>query len=54
MLEHLIILLDNTSIAYCYADNPSTESYLMPIDILKKAIVFGMKENLMIKKSNSL
>jgi CXXX repeat peptide maturase len=48
MLEHLIILLDNTSIAYCYADNPSTESYLMPIDILKKAIVFGMKENLMI------
>ena len=48
MLEHLIILLDDTSISYCYAETPSAESRLISTDTLKKAIVFGMKENLMI------
>lgn len=48
MLQHLIILLDDTSVSYCYAESPSTGARLIPIDTLKKAIVFGMKENLMI------
>lgn len=49
MLQYLVILLDDTSVAYCHADNPLTERNLIPIDFLKKAIVFGMKENLMIQ-----
>lgn len=48
MLQYLIILIDDISIAYCHADNPLKESKLMPLDTLKEAIVFGMKYNLMI------
>ena len=49
MLKHLIILLDDTSVAYCHADNPLNERRLMPIETLKKSILFGMKQNLMIQ-----
>lgn len=49
MLQYLVILLDDTSVAYCHADNPIKERYLMPLDTLKKAILFGMTENLMIQ-----
>ena len=49
MLQYLVILLDDTSVAYCHADNPLRERNLMPIDTLRKAILFGMKENLMIQ-----
>ena len=49
MLQYLIILLDDTSVAFCHADNPLKERNLMPIDTLRKAILFGMKENLMIQ-----
>lgn len=49
MLQYLVILLDDTSVAYCHADNPLKERNLIPIDTLKKAILFGMKENLMIQ-----
>ncbi|MBQ9440303.1 MAG: CXXX repeat peptide maturase [Paludibacteraceae bacterium] len=49
MLQYLVILLDDTSVAYCHACNPLTERNLMPLDTLKKAILFGMKENLMIQ-----
>ena len=49
MLQYLVILLDDTSVSYCHADNPLKERCLMPLDVLKKAIVFGMKENLMIQ-----
>lgn len=49
MLQYLVILLDDTSVAYCHADNPLKTSNLMPLDTLKKAIFFGMKENLMIQ-----
>lgn len=48
-LQYLVILLDDTSVAYCHADNPLTERNLIPIDTLRKAILFGMKENLMIQ-----
>lgn len=49
MLQYLVILLDDTSVAYCHAENPLHERNLMPLDMLKKAIFFGMKENLMIQ-----
>ncbi len=48
-MQYLVILLDDTSVAYCHANNPLTERHLMPIDTLKKAILFGMKQNLMIQ-----
>ena len=49
MLQYLVILLDNTSVAYCHANNPLKERRLMPIETLKKGILFGMKQNLMIQ-----
>lgn len=49
MLQYLVILLDDTSKAYCHAENPLKERNLIPIDTLKNAILFGMKENLMIQ-----
>ena len=49
MLQYLVILLDDTSAAYCHADNPLKERNLMPIENLKKGIIFGMKQNLMIQ-----
>lgn len=49
MLQYLVILLDDTSVAYCHADNLLKERNLMPLDTLKKAILFGMRENLMIQ-----
>ena len=48
-LQYLVVLLDDTSMAYCHAENPLTERRLMPIDTLRKAILFGMKQNLMIQ-----
>ncbi|MCI7429914.1 MAG: CXXX repeat peptide maturase [Bacteroidales bacterium] len=48
-LQYLVILLDDTSVAYCHAENPLKERHLMPLETLKKAILFGMKENLMIQ-----
>ena len=49
MLQYLVILLDDTSVAYCHADNPLKERNLMSLETLRKAILFGMKENLMIQ-----
>ena len=49
MLQYLVILLDDTSVAFCHANNPIKDRNLIPIDILKKGILFGMKENLMIQ-----
>ena len=49
MLQYLVILLDDTSVAYCHADNPYKERRLMSLETLKKSILFGMKHNLMIQ-----
>ncbi len=46
MLKYLIILLDDTSVAYCHCPNPNTKAQLIPIYILKQAITYAMKENL--------
>ena len=48
-LQYLVVLLDDTSMAYCHAENPLKEHRLMPLDTLRKAILFGMKQNLMIQ-----
>ena len=49
MIQYLVILLDDTSVAYCHAENPLKERNLIPLETLKKAILYGMKENLMIQ-----
>ena len=49
MLTHLIILLDDTSVSYCHYDVTKTERRLIGLDVLKDAIVWGMKENLNIQ-----
>ena len=48
-MQYLVILSDDTSVAYCHANNPLTERNLMPLETLRKAILFGMKQNLMIQ-----
>lgn len=49
MLQYLVLLLDDTSVAYCHAGNPLKERNLMPLETLKCGILFGMKQNLMIQ-----
>ena len=49
MLQYLVILLDDISAAYCHADNPLKDRRLISIETLKKGILFGMKQNLMIQ-----
>lgn len=49
MLQYLILLLDDTSTSFCHYKNPKTERHLMPVDILKQGIRFGMMQNLMIQ-----
>lgn len=49
MLQYLVILLDDTSVAYCHANNPLKKRNLMPLETLKKGILYGMKQNLMIQ-----
>lgn len=49
MLQYLVILLDDTSVAYCHANNTLKERNIMPLETLKKGILFGMKQNLMIQ-----
>lgn len=49
MLKYLIILLDDTAVSFCHYENRRTERRLMPLDVLKKAIFFAMKENLTIQ-----
>lgn len=49
MLQYLVILLDDTSVAYCHAENPLTEVNLISLDMLHQAITYGMKHNLMIQ-----
>ena len=49
MLQYLIILLDDTSTSYCHYENIQIEKKLIPLDVLKLGIRFGMMENLMIQ-----
>ena len=47
--QYIVILLDDTSVSYCHADNPLKEKRLIPLEVLREAILFSMKENLMIQ-----
>lgn len=49
MIKYVIILLDRTSTAFCYANNPYEDKQLISINILKDAIRWSMKENLRIQ-----
>lgn len=49
ILQHIIILLDDISPSFCHAENPLTQRNPMSLDLLKKGILFAMKENLQIQ-----
>lgn len=49
MLKYLIMLLDDTSTSFCHYQNPKTERRLIPLEMLRQGIRFGMMENLMIQ-----
>lgn len=49
MLKYLIILLDDTSISFCYNENERNKRRILPISLLRDAIVWGMKENTFIQ-----
>ena len=46
MLKYLIVLLDDTCVSYCHYQNTESHEFLIPIETLKKGLVFAMKENL--------
>ena len=48
-LQYIVILLDDTSVSYCHADNPLKEKRLISLEVLRDAILFSMKQNLMIQ-----
>ena len=48
-MQYLVILLDDTSVSYCHAENPYTERRLISLDDLRAGILYAMKENLMIQ-----
>lgn len=45
MVKYLIVQLDDTSASFCHYPNTRTERKLIPIETLKKALFWGMKEN---------
>lgn len=49
MLIYLIILLDDTGVSYCHHKVTKTEHRLIDLDVLKRGIVWAMKENLNIQ-----
>lgn len=49
MLKYLVILLDDSSTAYCHYEKGKRAPRLIALDDLARAIKFGMKENLMIQ-----
>ncbi len=49
MLQYLVILLDDTAVSYCHYENECKQRRLMPLDTLRQAILYGMKENLNIQ-----
>lgn len=49
MLTYLIILLDDTSTSFCHYKPTQTERRLIDLDVLKRGIVWAMKENLNIQ-----
>lgn len=48
-MKYLIVQLDDTSVSFCHYNNDKTESRLIDLDVLKKAIFWSMKENLIVQ-----
>lgn len=46
MLKYLIVQLDESSVSFCHYRNDRTKAHLIPLDALKEAIFWSMKENL--------
>lgn len=46
MIQYFIILLDDTSVSFCHYANRRTTPKLMPIDTLRMAVLYAMKQNL--------
>lgn len=46
MLKYLVIQLDDSSTSFCHYYNDRTKKNLIPLETLKKAIFWSMKENL--------
>ena len=49
MLTYLIILLDDTSVSYCHSEVRAGKPRLIDLDVLRRGIVWAMKENLNIQ-----
>lgn len=49
MLQYLIVLLDDTSVSFCQYQTDKKKRNLISLDKLKRAIQFGMMENLNIQ-----
>lgn len=49
MLQYIVILLDDTSTSFCHYSVDKTGQKLMPIETLRKGILFAMKENLSVQ-----
>ncbi len=49
MMQYLVILLDDTSVAYCHCDNPHRERRLIGLDDLRAGILYAMKHNQMLQ-----
>ncbi len=46
MLKYLIVQLDDTATSFCHYENNKTKNKLIPLEILREAILWSMKENL--------
>lgn len=49
MLKYLIVQLDDTSVSFCHYTNPRKEKHLIAPSFLEKAVLWAMKENLIIQ-----
>ncbi|MCH5240710.1 MAG: CXXX repeat peptide maturase [Muribaculaceae bacterium] len=49
MLKYLIVQLDDTSTSFCHYVNDRKTPKLIPLEILRRAIIWSMKENLMVQ-----
>lgn len=49
MLKYLIVKLDDTSVSFCHYPNSRKEKHLIVPSILEKAVLWAMKENLVIQ-----
>lgn len=46
MMQYIVILLDDTSVSFCHYPNCKEERRLIPLETLKQAVMYAMKENL--------